>query len=555
MGRLASRPPVAALRAFACRFEVPLVLAGSAICFALLALRLGQDASWDLQNYHFYNPHALLTGRLFWDIQPAMRQTYFNPALDVPFYLLATSTSPRVTAVALAVVQSLTLALTYLVARRVLRDADIAAPSQVLLAGALAGAGALAPLNVHQLGLTYGDAVTATLVLGALLLALRWVDGVRDASPAAVRRAERLTFGAGVLAGVAVGLKPTNAIYALALAGALFAAPASASVRARSSLRYAVGGLLGAALAGGYWWWLMLDHFGNPVFPQLNHLFRSPWAPHVPFTDDTFKATSAIGWLFYPFVYNELAGTDAGGRRFMDARLPALYLLAVGWGAVAAWRALARRRTAPRPPHRLLALFLVLAYVLWLALFSIDRYALLIEVLAPVAVVSLLLLAGARPRQAAFGGVAAVVVFALTFHRDAAGRRPWSDDYFDVRVPPVGRLEEALVVIVSHAPLAYVVPYLPASTRVVRIAGNLHYEVAGVPQRYANRMGEALRRVIAGHPGPVYVMQTEHDVGHHRAELRYFGLQPDAAAAAEIATAVGPGRLLLLPAGRVPHAR
>jgi hypothetical protein len=62
-------------------FLVTCVAVSSAISIAL-----GQDANWDLQNYHFYGPWALLEGRAFgWDIAAAQLQTYLNPLLDLPF--------------------------------------------------------------------------------------------------------------------------------------------------------------------------------------------------------------------------------------------------------------------------------------------------------------------------------------------------------------------------------------------------------------------------------------------------------------------------------------
>jgi hypothetical protein len=78
-----------------------------ALCVAVAGLvswRRGQDANWDLQNYHYYNAWALLTGRLDRDIAAAQLQTYLNPLLDVPFYLMvAADWPPRLIAFALAV--------------------------------------------------------------------------------------------------------------------------------------------------------------------------------------------------------------------------------------------------------------------------------------------------------------------------------------------------------------------------------------------------------------------------------------------------------------------
>jgi hypothetical protein len=58
------------------------------ILFGLLSIALGQDDNWDLRNYHWYNPYALLNGRLPVDMAPGNWQSYFNPLIDVPYYVL-----------------------------------------------------------------------------------------------------------------------------------------------------------------------------------------------------------------------------------------------------------------------------------------------------------------------------------------------------------------------------------------------------------------------------------------------------------------------------------
>ena len=57
-----------------------------------ISLALGQDANWDLKNYHIYIPYAFMHGRLGLDVAPAQMaqmQTYLNPLLDIPYFLLA----------------------------------------------------------------------------------------------------------------------------------------------------------------------------------------------------------------------------------------------------------------------------------------------------------------------------------------------------------------------------------------------------------------------------------------------------------------------------------
>lgn len=56
----------------------------------LVSMQLGQDANWDLRNYHWYNPYAFLNGKIGVDLNPGQFQSYFNPTIDLLYYGLAT---------------------------------------------------------------------------------------------------------------------------------------------------------------------------------------------------------------------------------------------------------------------------------------------------------------------------------------------------------------------------------------------------------------------------------------------------------------------------------
>src|SRR5437660_1967047 len=70
-----------------------------------VAVGLGQDANWDLQNYHYYNAWAWWHGRIFTkDLAAAQVQTFLNPVLDLPFYWMVTAEwAPRVIAFVMAI--------------------------------------------------------------------------------------------------------------------------------------------------------------------------------------------------------------------------------------------------------------------------------------------------------------------------------------------------------------------------------------------------------------------------------------------------------------------
>lgn len=75
---------------FMCLF---FLITGSFICSKTLF-----DFSWDFANYHYYNAFAFFNNRLNYDIVPSSINTFFNPLMDLPFYLILQyfNESPRV---------------------------------------------------------------------------------------------------------------------------------------------------------------------------------------------------------------------------------------------------------------------------------------------------------------------------------------------------------------------------------------------------------------------------------------------------------------------------
>ena len=64
------------------------IFLGLTILFwAGFVILMGKDTSWDFRNYHWYNPYQLLNGRMSMDVAVAHLGSYYNPFLDVPFYL------------------------------------------------------------------------------------------------------------------------------------------------------------------------------------------------------------------------------------------------------------------------------------------------------------------------------------------------------------------------------------------------------------------------------------------------------------------------------------
>ena len=153
----------------------------------------------------------------------------------------------------------------------------------------------------------------------------------------------------------------------------------------------------------------------------------------------------------------------ATGVPFFDLRVPALYVLAI---ISLPLLAIGRRHSRLNPAARLVLVFAATAYVLWLVLFSIWRYLLPIEMLAPVLITALVgvIVPAARMRRAAMLASAGLLgLIALTTRPADWGHLSWDRELYGVRVPPISRPDQTLVLMRAHALLADAVQ---AATRV-----------------------------------------------------------------------------------------
>lgn len=249
----------------------------------LAMLMLGADKNWDLANYHLYNPHAWLTGRYATDVAPAQIQTWHNPLLDLPLYLL-------VRADAHSLLISLWLTIPAIVAlfagARVLqRLLDRPLHAWELVGFTLAAASGVAFFPV--IGTTMNDSYVAAGMLVALALVLR-------AQPA-----WWVWLLAGAVAGFTAGLKLTALLYCIGLFAATLASGSPRALPARV-FALAVGGLAGFLISYLPWGLYLWETHGNPMFPYFNNVFRSPDLPPEAWADVRFRPKTLVDALLVP---------------------------------------------------------------------------------------------------------------------------------------------------------------------------------------------------------------------------------------------------------------
>ena len=461
------------------------------VLFGLLSVAMGQDSNWDLKNYHWYNPYAFLNGRLDLDMAPGQWQSYFNPLIDVPYYLLSTTLPGPLVGFLMGYAHGLNFVLVMAIAHRILpaRGGGMRLP---LL---LAVAGVCGPAFLSQLGNTMGDNLTALLVLSSLLLVLRGWDGLH----AATRGMVGLMVVSGLLMGFGTGLKLTNAPYAAALCIALLTAPASWRQRFALAVSHGCAMLAGLLLGAGYWWMTMWERFGNPLFPQFNNIFRSPLAREMGVIDNHHTPQGMLETLFWPLVF-ALDVTRVSELPLRLVIVPVLYVLALACGA--AWllgRMSGRPAQAQMPARaRFLLVFGLVSYLAWMKLFGIYRYLVPLELLAPLMAWILLQSVAAPPAAARVGGWLLLATSVAVFPFVTWGHASWSSPNITAQVPPLAAPSDTIV-FTAHGdpPLGWLATFFPPEVRVISVTGAFPESPAWL---------ERIRAAATARPGPHYVI-------------------------------------------------
>ena len=495
------------------------------LLFGLLALCLGQDANWDLRNYHLYNPYAFLHQRLDYDVAPAQVANFYNPLLYVPYYFLVTGLPPFGAAFLLGALQGLNFPLLINIARRVMPEEKT---TPWWLSFLIALLGMLGAANISELGTMFADNLISLLVLGGIWLLLA---NYRLLTAGAIGRALLLAGTGGLLFGLAAGLKQPAAIFCVGWCTALLVVPGPLARRIGLAFVFGLGVLAGIAAGGGYWMYELWVRYGNPLFPYFNHVFASPMAALADYRDARFLPRSIWDALLFPFVI-VLDPHRTAEITFRDLRFPLFMVLLVAAGLTALNRRLrggAEPTADPGSPaaaERGKRLFLLcgalVAYAAWLRLFAIYRYLLPLEMLAPLGI--WLLIAGFPWRRLTkyWMALGCVALLLVTLRPGDWGRVSWGDDFFGVKPPPLVDPDHTIVLMTGVSPLAYVIPFFPAPVRFLRIQ-SYFTGPAATPNGFDLRMQE----LVAGHQGPLYVLFNYNEIQSSARALHAYGLGID----------------------------
>jgi len=460
---------VACLRGSAGLYRLP-VYAACTLLALLSNYLLGKDVLWDTLDYHLYAGFVAMHDRFAQDYFGAGPGSYFNPYAYAPFYLLVASGIPALAiASLLAVVHSTILWVTYELALCACPSNDRRTCVALGLWSVVLAF--LNPVLIEQLGSSYSDITTAVLALFGWLLLVRAVRAPRA----------WLALCAGLVLGIATALKLTNAVHALAAFALIILVPRPVEAL-RCGVYYAGALALGFAAVAGPWAYQLARHFGNPFFPLLNTVFRSPEFTTEPLRHFRFIPASLPEALWRPFALADPVRMAQVEQNAPDLRY-ALLLLLVAW-LVARW-VWQRWRTRPdaatpaaepQPGTRVLAglaLGLALDWVLWLTASGNGRYFL--PAAGVTAVVLVALVFRTYPRQlrvrryllAAALSVQTIAVCLGSEYRWTPVS--WGGPWFEVTVPPALSSEPDLYLALGAQSNSFLAPFLARGSGLINL--------------------------------------------------------------------------------------
>jgi hypothetical protein len=430
---------------------------------------LGKDMASDTLHYHLYAGFSAVNDRFGQDYFAAGPQSYFNPYAYVPFYaLVSAGLSALEISSVLAVVHSVILWLTFELGVCICPSDDLRARvSTGLCAVALAFVN---PILLQQIGSTYTDITTGILVLASWLLL---AGAVRTPHPA------RLVF-AGLLLGAASALKLTNTAHALAGFAVLIMLPLSLRGRIRHGLGFGICLGAGFAIVAAPWSYRLEQMFGNPLFPLMNSVFRSPEFPTGPLRHFRFIPGSFAEALWRPFAMIDPMRMVHEELRAPDLRYAVLLalvsVLCLRW----MWRHFTQPSKTPAMPSEstrvLTALGCGLAadWILWLSGSGNSRYFLPMACVAAVVIVGLLFqLFATRPKVCAYLLAAIFGVQTLQLWMGTEFRwnpTPWGGRWFDIGVPQKLRSDPSLYLTIGIQSNSFIAPFLARGSGLINFS-------------------------------------------------------------------------------------
>jgi hypothetical protein len=441
-----------------------LVLMLSMLACGGISLFFGKELCWDLANYHYYNPYAFFHSRWSIDYWPSsFIQVNLAPTIDFLSFFLIDNFSAKQTVFILGAIHGINFWLLFLIANFFQNTLKLIITSP-LLAILLAGLGLYGPTAWPGIGSFQNDDLISIFILSAFLLQSKGIQSFSLMGRLPVTK----VVWSGLLLGISAGLKLTAASFIVGTFIALIILPIRLVDKITLLFVWGAGVTAGFIGSSGYWMLILWQRYHNPFFPFFNGIFHSSGFPAVNFHYETFLPQSILERLFYPFF-----PLRDGDIKFTDLRYPLIYVFLVIAGCF--WLVKKIRHAKVNEKNLLIAWlygFFIFSYLVWEYYFSIARYLVVIEMLAPLII--FVLINRVIPKQSALAFTVLFASFAIlivTFSPIEMIRAHWYEgSFFNVQTPEFVKQTPRAIVFMAYPeyalerdprPQTYLVPFFP----------------------------------------------------------------------------------------------
>lgn len=478
------------------------VLLGALIC-ALTRLNFG----WDFTNYHYYNAFAFLNNRMNYDIVPASVNTFFNPLIDLPFYFLVEyfNDDPIIIYGLQGVWFGLLIFAFFKITTLFFEPTNWKNTLCVFLALII---GITAHAVWFQAGSSSNEIQVGFLSLTSLYFLFKMIQ-----YPS--KQNGFVFFGAGLILGCTLGLKPTVIYICLASGFSLIFCYKYLTRPFLYVVAFGAGGLIGYLITNGWWMWRLWEFYQNPFFPFLNGVFHSPYFDDFNYTDTRFIPPFLIKFIF-PYVWMKGAFASAEVN-FYDLRGIVYYTVAL---VFCIWLL-----SKPEKMRRFFKenklwgfyfIFMICAYVLWLHIFSIQRYLIVVLLLSAIFFIKLVFVCYPKKKVAQWIYIGCTIliidVFVSVPLTNESFGRPNKKE-LAVYIEPIRLPENTLLKLYSF-PTAGVIPVLEKQTD-FRALGYIHLnarKMKGSDFVERGKFREMRDKIEVAHKGPIVLIGRHNSV-------------------------------------------
>ena len=279
----------------------------------------GMDRSFDVRNYHIYNPYAFLNDRYDFDIMPADIQSYFNPIMDIPYYFMIKylNNFPFIVAFLQGTSYAFLMFMIYKIAKLVFKKYN-----RFLLIFLSVLVGSTAALTLYNIGTLTNDILVADLVLVSFYYILKSFDKFEW---------KNIIFSSFIL-GCVCGLKLTTGAFGIAIIFALMFFVKHFKNPFKVWFTFAIVTFLGFLFTNGFWMIKLYSLYENPFMPYFNSIFHSHYVNCTDVLKEDFKHIAPHGikeFLFYPFYFYQHLPVRGFEMNYQDFRFAAIYVVVV----------------------------------------------------------------------------------------------------------------------------------------------------------------------------------------------------------------------------------